>query len=99
MKKCIYLILIVFNLNATDQTLKDCSTCLVQIMQPEQIENLSIDEIQYLANDLIARKGYNFKRGDIDFYYSQNVTDLLPQRKTTRNTTPTQTVVLLMCFM
>ena len=56
-------------------------------------------KLKYLANDLIARKGYNFKRGDIDFYYSQNVTDLLPQRKTTRNTTPTQTVVLLMCFM
>ncbi|WP_417873763.1 YARHG domain-containing protein [Xanthomarina gelatinilytica] len=73
MKKYIYLILIAFSLNANAQTLKDCSTCAVQIIQPEQIENLSIDEIQYLTNDLLARKGYNFKRGDIDFYYSQKI--------------------------
>lgn len=73
MKKYIYLIFIAFSLNATAQTLKDCSTCSIQIIKSEQIEDLSIDEIQYLKNDLFARKGYNFKRSDIDFYYSQKI--------------------------
>lgn len=70
MKKYLYLILIGFSLNATSQTLKDCSGCSSQIIKTTQIKNLSIDEIRYLMNDLFARRGYKFKSGEIDFYFS-----------------------------
>lgn len=52
------------------QTLKDCSACSTQIVNAEQIKNLSIDEIRFLTNDLFARKGYVFQDSDIDAYYS-----------------------------
>ncbi|WP_428979529.1 YARHG domain-containing protein [Flavobacterium piscisymbiosum] len=39
-------------------------------IKQEQIKNLSIDELRFLTNDLYARKGYKFKSGEIDNYYS-----------------------------
>lgn len=57
--------------SACAQALKDCVSCATQILKPEQIENLSIDEIRFLTNDLFARKGYQFKKGEVDGYYTQ----------------------------
>ncbi|PTS92420.1 YARHG domain-containing protein [Pedobacter sp. HMWF019] len=57
---------------ACAQSLKDCASCATQVLKPEQIEHLSIDEIRYLTNDLFARKGYKFKKGEeVDSYYIQ----------------------------
>lgn len=70
MKKYFCLVFIGFSLNATAQALKDCSACSAQIIKTTQIKDLSIDEIRYLMNDLFARKGYKFKSGEIDFYFS-----------------------------
>ena len=57
--------------SAGAQSLNDCASCATQRLKPEQIENLSIDEIRFLTNDLFARKGYRFKKGEVDSYYAQ----------------------------
>lgn len=57
--------------SAYAQSLKDCASCVTHLLKPEQIENLSIDEIRFLTNDLFARKGYRFKKGEVDSYYKQ----------------------------
>jgi hypothetical protein len=56
---------------ASAQTLKDCASCVSKTLQPEDIKTLSIDEIRFLTNDLFARRGYKFKSGEVDSYYSQ----------------------------
>jgi len=56
---------------AIAQSLTDCASCATQRLKPEQIENLSIDEIRFLTNDLFARKGYKFKKGEVDSYYAE----------------------------
>ncbi|MDA6068241.1 YARHG domain-containing protein [Flavobacterium sp. AC] len=66
----IVLAILVFSSTAQAQLIKNCATCLSKNIKPEQIENLSIDELRFLSNDLYARKGYRFKTGDIDSYYS-----------------------------
>lgn len=70
MRTIFILILQLFFIQSFGQILKDCSICSTQIIKQEQIEDLSIDEIRFLTNDLFARKGYKFKKGHIDFYYS-----------------------------
>ena len=62
-----------FFIQSFGQTLKDCSTCSSQIIKTEQIKNLSIDEIRFMANDLFARKGHKFKSADVDNYFSDKV--------------------------
>ncbi|WP_300977752.1 YARHG domain-containing protein [Flavobacterium sp.] len=73
MKKIFFLLLIFSCLSSGAQTAIDCANCSVQIVKREQIKGLSIDEIQFLTNDLVARKGYKFKSGVIEFYYSNKV--------------------------
>lgn len=57
--------------SAGAQSLTDCASCATRMLKPEQIENLSIDEIRFLTNDLFARKGYKFKKGEVDSYYAE----------------------------
>jgi hypothetical protein len=57
--------------SACAQSLNDCTSCVTHLLKPEQIEHLSIDEIRFLTNDLYARKGYRFKKGEVDSYYTQ----------------------------
>lgn len=64
------LLVILFANTAQSQAIKDCETCLSKTIKLEQIKNLSIDELRFLTNDLYARKGYKFKSGEIDSYYS-----------------------------
>lgn len=66
----IALTIVLFSSTVQAQSIKDCSTCLSKNIKQEQIENLSIDELRFLSNDLYARKGYKFKNGNIDSYYS-----------------------------
>lgn len=70
MKAIFTLFLLTIMTQTFGQTLKDCSTCSVQIIKVEQIKDLSIDEIRFLTNDLFARKGYKFSNSEIDWYYS-----------------------------
>ncbi|MCD7971140.1 MAG: YARHG domain-containing protein [Candidatus Azobacteroides sp.] len=72
MKKVIlfYFLLFLFITHLNAQKLNDCSFCNSQLIQPEQINELSVDEIQFLINDIYARKGYRFENMDIDLYYS-----------------------------
>jgi len=64
------LLVILFANTAQSQAIKDCETCFSKTIKQEQIKNLSIDELRFLTNDLYARKGYKFKSGEIDSYYS-----------------------------
>lgn len=73
MKNIFFILLTFYSLKLTGQTLEDCSTCSTQIIKSEQIKNSSIDDIQFLTNDLYARKGFKFKNEDIDNYYSDKV--------------------------
>ncbi|PZP51296.1 MAG: YARHG domain-containing protein [Pseudopedobacter saltans] len=57
-------------IGSSAQTLKDCATCSTNTISNDQIQNLSLDEIQFLTNDLFARKGYVFHDSNIDAYYS-----------------------------
>ncbi|MCW3464774.1 YARHG domain-containing protein [Chitinophaga nivalis] len=57
--------------SACAQSLHDCTSCTTQRLKPEQIENLSIDDIRFLTNDLFARRGYRFKSGEVDSYYAE----------------------------
>lgn len=70
MKQTIFILFLFSCLKINAQELKDCSSCATKVITKEQIKNLSIDELRFLTNDLFARKGYNFKRSDIDSYYS-----------------------------
>lgn len=71
--KALYITLftLFFLKTANAQSLNDCSSCSSQILKPTQIENLSIDEIRFLINDLFARKGYKFEKGEVESYYAQ----------------------------
>ena len=70
MKKYFCLLFILFAFKASAQTLKDCATCATKALKAEQINSLSIDELRFLTNDLMARKGYQFKSGSINSYFS-----------------------------
>lgn len=69
MKTIFSIISIILCLEGAAQ-LKDCSTCSENIITNNQIADLSIDEVQFLTNDLVARKGYVFHDSNIDAYYS-----------------------------
>ena len=72
MKSLFVLIISSFLLSSLSaQTLKDCSSCATKLIQVEQIKDLSIDELRFLANDLFARRGYKFSDSNIDSYYSE----------------------------
>jgi YARHG domain len=72
MKICYITLFTLFFLgSAYAQSFKDCAVCATQIIKPQQIESLSIDDIRFLTNDLFARKGYRFKKGEVDGYYTQ----------------------------
>lgn len=51
------------------QTLSDCAVCSEQIIQSEQIEGLSIDELKLLINEIFARKGYQFESYRFQGYF------------------------------
>lgn len=70
MKASFISLLLTICIKTFGQTLKDCSTCSINVIKSEQIKNLSIDELRFLTNDLFARKGYVFKNSEIDNYYS-----------------------------
>ena len=70
MKHLYFLSIALFSLNATAQ-LKDCATCATQVIDEEQISELSIDELRFLTNDLYARKGYKFKDYEISNYFNE----------------------------
>ncbi len=71
MKKITLVLLIIFSLNATAQTLKDCSICSTQIIKAEQIIDLSIDEIRLLTNEIFARNGYKFENGRFQNFFEE----------------------------
>lgn len=72
MKTCyISLFLVLLFKLSSAQTLKDCASCATKILNPAQIKDLSIDEIRFLTNDLFARAGYKFKKGEVDSYYAE----------------------------
>ncbi len=66
----IFIVILCFNSLSAQNSL-DCSKCADQLINPEQIKNLSIDELRFLTNDLFARRGYKFSNESIDFYYSE----------------------------
>jgi len=70
MKHLYFLSIALFSLNATAQ-LKDCATCATQVIKEQQISKLSIDELDFLTNDLYARKGYKFKDYEISNYFNE----------------------------
>ena len=72
MKHLYFLSIALFSLNATAQ-LKDCATCATQVIDEEQISELSIDELRFLTNDLYARKGYKFKDYEISNYFNEKL--------------------------
>lgn len=57
----ITLILMLFAPSHKAQTLKDCSDCAVKLIKPEQISQLSLEEIRILTNEIYARNGYQFE--------------------------------------
>lgn len=69
MKKNTLFLLILFGFLAHSQKLKNCSLCSTKLLLPNQLVDLSIDELRFLANDLSARKGYQFKNREIDSYF------------------------------
>ncbi|WP_136666929.1 YARHG domain-containing protein [Flavobacterium sp. H122] len=62
-------LLLSLNLNA--QVLKDCAVCSAQIVKPEKIKDLSIDEIRLLTNEIFARNGYQFENSRFQDYFEQ----------------------------
>lgn len=72
MKRLFLLIISLLLLSSLSaQILNDCSSCTTKLIQTEQINSLSIDELRYLANDLFARRGYRFSDANIDSYYAE----------------------------
>jgi hypothetical protein len=68
--KRILILFLLFNLiKSNAQTLKDCSTCAIQIIKNEQIKNLCIDEIRLLSNEIFARNGYEFENSRFQNYF------------------------------
>ncbi|RRJ91251.1 YARHG domain-containing protein [Paenimyroides tangerinum] len=51
------------------QEIKNCSTCSKQLLKIEQIQNLGVEELQFLINDLYARKGYAFLKPEVYYYF------------------------------
>lgn len=64
---CLFFLLLFFKGSA--QMLDDCSTCSTKIIKPEQIKNLSIDEIRLLINVIFARNGYQFENSKFQDYF------------------------------
>lgn len=53
------------------QDLQDFFNCSEKIIQQEQIQNLTIDDLRFLNNNLYARKRYKFSSPNIEHYYTQ----------------------------
>lgn len=71
MKRAYFLYLITFFsiFSTKAQKLNDCSRCLTEIITLEEIQAFSIDEVQFLLNDLYARKGFTFENFDLQAYF------------------------------
>lgn len=84
----ITLFILFFLKSANAQELNDCASCSTKVLKPGQIEHLSIDEIRFLTNDLMARKGYKFQNGEVDNYYAQK--DWYKPRKNNNEVVPNE---------
>lgn len=69
MRSLFCLLLLTLTTTCIAQSIKDCSVCTSQVLQQDQLIDLSSDQIRFLTNDLYARKGYNFSNPDIQEYY------------------------------
>lgn len=69
MKKIFYILAVFCYLQTSAQDLKDCSTCQTQIIKPENIKDLSIDEIRLLTNEIFARNGHQFENGRFQNFF------------------------------
>ncbi len=56
---------------AKSQTLKDCSTCSVQLIKEQQIKGLSIDEVRLLTNEILARNGFHFENSRFQNFFEE----------------------------
>lgn len=53
------------------QEIKNCSTCSKEILKKSEIQNLGVEELQFLINDLYARKGYAFLKPEVYYYFEE----------------------------
>lgn len=58
-------------LQVTAQSLKDCAICSTQVVNSEQIEALSVDEIRLLINEIFARNGYQFENSRFQNFFEE----------------------------
>ena len=65
------LTLLFLSISVDAQLLRDCSTCSTQIIQSENIKDLSIDELQLLTNEIYARNGYQFETHRLQYFFSE----------------------------
>lgn len=64
-------VVLIFSVKMAGQQLVDCSICSTQVITNEQITKLTLDQVQYLSNDLFARKGHRFSDPHISMYFSE----------------------------
>ena len=74
MKKIIFAILIFTTIqNVFSQTISNCSTCSRVVLNENQLNRKSLEELALLRNEILARKGYVFSTEKYSRYFeSQN---------------------------
>lgn len=63
--------LLFFCSKITAQQLLNCSICSSQVVLNQQINELNIEQLHYLINDLLARKGHKFDNPHISMHFSE----------------------------
>ena len=92
----LYLIAFFSTFSVKAQKLNDCSSCSTEIITHEEIQVLSIDEIQFLLNDLYARKGFTFENFDLQAYFvGKNWYQPIDNQEIVFNEIETQNIELL----
>ncbi len=51
------------------QGITDCEMCSIILLEPQDIDTLSVDELRLLTNEIYARKGYKFSNEHIQDYF------------------------------
>ena len=69
----LHLILVVLLFSLTEliysQGLTDCKSCDTYLIEKQDIDTLSIDELQLLVNEIYARNGYVFSTDKYNYYF------------------------------
>lgn len=71
MRYIFFLSVVFFSVKIWGQEQDTCETCNIQLIDSLRITQLDIDQMEYLKNEILARKGFRFENPHISMHFSE----------------------------